>query len=190
MAPVVYCDVPSVWSEELGYDLLAHLLCESGLVIFNFECKVVLSYFWIVSVKFVVCELFLCVIVTCEYKDVRYFGLSSRHPTVSVEFPTVLVRFRTPHIPVSFPSRSCFRKKNGSRNGVFHPFPSIFTAIRTYTRCTRASHPVPHSRLHHAQASRTAPPCPHVNHSGAPAATLGGFGRPLSANHQHALQHV
>jgi hypothetical protein len=60
-------------------------------------------------------------------KDVRYSGLSSRLSTVPVEFPTVLVRFRTSVYsgsvfePVfSEPDPVSAKKyRNGSRNGVF-----------------------------------------------------------------------
>jgi hypothetical protein len=68
------------------------------------------------------------VIVIYENKDVRYSGLSSRLPTVSVEFPAVLVRFRISEYSssVSVPAFSepdpVFAKKkyrNESRNRVF-----------------------------------------------------------------------
>jgi hypothetical protein len=73
----------------------------------------------------------------CEYKDVRYSGLSFRFPSVSVEFSIVLVRFRAPAYPNSI-SEPVFSEpdpvstnkcRNGSRNDVF---PSVSVRFRPY----------------------------------------------------------
>jgi hypothetical protein len=58
------------------------------------------------------------VIVIYENKYVRYSGLSSRLPTISVEFPAVLVRFRisgyssSVSVPVFSEPDLVFTKKN------------------------------------------------------------------------------
>jgi hypothetical protein len=66
----------------------------------------------------------------CEYKDVRYSGLSFQLPPISVEFLIVLVRFRAPAYPDYVPEPvfsepdpvSANKYRNRSRNG---GFPSV-----------------------------------------------------------------
>jgi len=43
----------------------------------------------------------------CEYKDVWYSGLSSWLPTISVEFPAILVHFCAPTYTSRFRFRTC-----------------------------------------------------------------------------------
>jgi hypothetical protein len=79
----------------------------------------------------------------CEYKDVRYSGLSFRLLPVSVEFPIVLVRFRAPAYSDSVPEPvfsepdpvSANKYRNGSRNGVF---PSVSVRFHHYLCLARA----------------------------------------------------
>jgi hypothetical protein len=74
----------------------------------------------------------------CEYKDVRYSGLSFRLPSVFVEFPIVLVRFRAPAYPDSVPEPafsepdpvSANKYRNGSKNRVF---PSVSVRFHPYS---------------------------------------------------------
>ena len=76
-------------------------------------------------------------IVICEYKDVQYFDLSFRLPTISVEFLTVLVRFHTSAYSVSV-SEPAFSKPDpvSSKKNIetevemrfFRPFPSLKVA--------------------------------------------------------------
>jgi hypothetical protein len=73
----------------------------------------------------------------CEYKDVRYSGLSFRLLPVFVEFPIVLVRFRAPAYPDSVPEPtfsepdpvSANKYRNISRNEVF---PSVSVRFHPY----------------------------------------------------------
>jgi hypothetical protein len=74
-----------------------------------------------------------------EYKYVRYSGLSSRLPTVSVEFAIVLVRFRTPAY-FGFVSEPTFSEpdpvsakkyRNGSKMRFFRPFSSLEVVVAT-----------------------------------------------------------